>query len=209
MVICYHTVQVHLYKIALEDRLFPASPSGFVNTSASFTTGVPSLHRHTLLSSCWSATKAITKRFLTLSPRLMFSLPYPIWLQLGHSLLIFSRLLTVRDEAWNSSRIVVMEDFKDAILKLSRRLEDVMNQGSQLVPPRRLPDIFQLLVERLNDIARTVGGNSNEFTIDMADNENSLVADEALEAFDLFLAQEDVQASLFNFSPFENEFWVQ
>jgi hypothetical protein len=208
MAICYHTVQVHLYKIALEDRLFTPLPSGFINTSASFTSGIPILNRHALLSSCWSATKAVAKRFLTLSPRLMFSLPYPMWLQLGHSLLIFSRLMTVRDEAWNNSRISIMEDFKDTILKLSRRLEDVINQGSQVVPPRRMPGIFQLLVERLNDIARTVGGNSNDFTIEMGDNENFLVADEAHEAIDLFLAQEAAQASMFNFSSFENESWL-
>jgi hypothetical protein len=101
-----------------------------------------------------------------------------------------------------------MEDFKDTILKLSRRLEDVINQGSQVVPPRRMPGIFQLLVERLNDIARTVGGNSNDFTIEMGDNENFLVADEAHEAIDLFLAQEAAQASMFNFSSFENESWL-
>lgn len=101
-----------------------------------------------------------------------------------------------------------MEDFKDTILKLSQRLQDVMDQGLRLVPPRRLPDIFRLLVERLNDVARTVGGISNEFTIEMVDNENFLVADEALEAFELFLAQEAAEASLFNFSSFETESWV-
>lgn len=208
MVVSYHTVQVHIYKIALEDRLFGISTSGFVNTNNSYSPGTPVLNRHALLSSCWSATKAMTKCFLTVSPRLMFSLPYPIWLQLGHSLLIFSRLLTVKDEAWNDSRISAMEDFKEMILKLSRRLEEVMNHGLHLVPPRGLPDIFHLLVERLKEIARIVGGNPSDDAAEMADEENFFVADDTLEAIDQYFAQEAAQTSFLTFSSFGGESWV-
>jgi hypothetical protein len=199
---------VHLYKIALEDRLFPPLPGGFYDFSVPFSAEAPDPNRRTLLSSCWSAIRALTNRFVVLSPGVMFSLPYPIWLQLGHSLLIFSRLLTVKDEIWNNSRTSVMEDFKDTVLRLSGRLQLIISEGSQLVPPRRLPDIFQSLVEKLNDIAKTVGENSDIFTVEMGNNETFLGAEEALEAIDLFLAQEAAQASLFNFSSFHRESWL-
>ena len=101
-----------------------------------------------------------------------------------------------------------MEDFKEMILKLSQRLEEVMNHGLQLVPPRRLPEIFHLLVERLKEIARIVGGNTSDYAVGMADEENFFVADDALEAIDQFFAQEAAQASLLTFSSSGNESWV-
>ena len=211
MVICYHMVQVHIYKIALEDRLFASSRGEYsgrnTHNPLSFSPGTQARSRNDLLSSCWTATKVMTRNFLTLAPVVMFSMPYPMWLQLAHSLLVFSRLLTVRDEAWNHSRTSIMDDFRDTIVRLSQRLEEVMSQGLQLVPPRRLPDIFHTLVERLKEIALTVGLNSVDFAVGVPDSAVFAMSNEALDAIDQFLTQHAAQGSLFNFSSFGGEAW--
>ncbi|KAK5050754.1 hypothetical protein LTR84_003313 [Exophiala bonariae] len=214
MVVCYHMVQVHIYKIALEDRLFPTSRGEYSTTHIPnpYPSDTPILDRNDLLSSCWTATKAMTRTILTLPPLLMFSMPYPMWLQLAHSLLVFSRLLTVRDSTWDHSRPTIMADFRDTILGLSQRLEEVMNHGVQLVPSRRLPDIFHTLVERLKEISLNIGMNSVDFAVQHHQvpdsSEAFLMSSEALDAIDQFLMREAAQTSLFNFSSYGGEAWV-
>ncbi|OJD12108.1 hypothetical protein AJ78_07244 [Emergomyces pasteurianus Ep9510] len=153
----------YLYKIALDDRLFSpssATTSGFLWTSS---TGVlPSnttstVRRTDLLVSCLFAIKSLADHFLALTDAVIFSLPYPTWLQLGHCILILTRVMEVRHNTWDLSYVSHLLDFREVLNRLARRLDKVIRRGREARPARHLPVIFEGVVERLGEIGKVIG----------------------------------------------------
>lgn len=207
-------MQVHIFQIALEDRYFAPSSDGVANSAISLPPEVLALDRRALLSSCWSAVKAMSSHFLNLPARLLFRLPYPSWLQLGHSLTIQAKILEVEDETCKSFRESIMEDLRPTVLSLCQRLRDLIKQGSQFVPPRRPPDEVHLLLETLEDHTRQMGRKQAVFGDEPTGSDSSLAAflpaDEGTEVSDIFLTQEPFEPGpMFDFLIFDGEPWQQ
>ncbi|KAF2865948.1 hypothetical protein BDV95DRAFT_585460 [Massariosphaeria phaeospora] len=139
--ISYQTLNLYLYKTALDDRLFPAS-----------TASTTILLRTHLLTSCLSSITTLISHFFSLPHQTLFSLPYVIWGQLGHAMLILSRLSDVQHGTWNRSYVAGVMDPKETSRRLARRLEEVMTLGLAEKPARCLPGIFGQLVVRLREL---------------------------------------------------------
>ena len=183
-------------------------PDGLPNRSISLPLETTGLDHQTLLLSCWSAVKAMCNHFLDLPSRLMFSLPYPYWLQIGHSLTIQSRFLELTDETWKGSRDSVVDDLRESILDLCRRLQESVKEGLQPVPPHRIPEDFRLVIDTLKFCANKMDRKSDTFATRTSCGEGLRSVDERSELNSLYIVQEHhEQASLLDFLFFDSESW--
>lgn len=154
----YHALQVYLYKIGLDDRLFPTSWMANVGSSPS---SPYILQRTRFLVSCLNAVKSVAEQFLALADSVVLSLPYHNWAQLGHAILIFSRLLTVNRDAWDPSLVSGVPGFLNTLESIKGKLEAAISSGARATPPRGLPRILETVGPRLTEVGRMVTESSN------------------------------------------------
>ncbi|KLJ05686.1 hypothetical protein EMPG_10865 [Blastomyces silverae] len=157
----------YLYKIALDDRLFsslsattsrcPWTGNTDVLPSNTTSTITPTVSRTDLLVSCLFAIKSLADHFLALTDMVIFSLPYPTWLQLGHCILILTRVMEIRHNTWDLGYVSHLLDFREVLNRLARRLDKVISRGREARPARHLPVIFAGVVERLGEIGKMIG----------------------------------------------------
>ncbi|KAL2375060.1 hypothetical protein RJZ57_000464 [Blastomyces gilchristii] len=167
LMISYHSMQAYLYKIALDDRLFSslsATTSGCpwasntdVLPSNTTSTIALTVRRTDLLVSCLFAIKSLADHFLTLTDMVIFSLPYPTWLQLGHCILILTRVMEIRHNTWDLGYVSHLLDFREVLNRLALRLDKVISRGREARPAQHLPLIFEGLVERMGEIGKMIG----------------------------------------------------
>ncbi|PGG98563.1 hypothetical protein GX51_06760 [Blastomyces parvus] len=166
LMISYHTVQAYLYKIALNDQIFsslsattpgcPWTSNTDVPPSNTTPTITPIVRRADLLVSCLFAIKSLADHFLALTDMVIFSLPYPTWLQLGHCILILTRVMEIRHSTWDLGYVSQLLDFREVLNRLARRLDKVISRGREAKPARHLPVIFEAVVERLGEIGKLI-----------------------------------------------------
>ncbi|KAF2261922.1 hypothetical protein CC78DRAFT_607015 [Lojkania enalia] len=151
LLISYHTLRLHLCKVALDEKVFlDSSPSG----SNIFPASSYSTFRADLLTSCLASTEALLSLFFSLPPQTVLSMPYAVWGQLGHAILTLSRLSEVKTPTWNSAYVSSVVDSHELYKRLAARLEDVIIFGMQtLSPPRKLAEPFSHLIARLRELA--------------------------------------------------------
>lgn len=175
LLMSYQTLQLYLYKIALDERLFRSSIcSPFAN------------FRINCLASCLAAIGALLSIFLSLPARTLFSLPHPNWGQMAHALLVLSRLSEVRHGTWNASYVSGVLDFPETCKTLAGKLDEAMTTGMEEIPPRMLPSIFKKLVGRL----RVLGEESAKQNVEEL---------EALGGEEFLLGEEMMNPMLFDF----------
>ncbi|KAK5047581.1 hypothetical protein LTR84_006678 [Exophiala bonariae] len=210
LAMCYHTVRVHILQVALEENDFVPMLDGGFNGELSSSSEITGLDRQALLSSCWSAVKAICNHFLNLPSRVVFSLPFPYWLQIRHSFTVQSKFLELTDGIWKNSKDSMMEELKETVSEFCRRLQDLVEEGSQFVPPRGMPEDIQLMINTLKSYADKMDGRSYAMAVKTTCGEGFRMADEGSELNHLYHIQEHhEQASLLDFLFFDNESWRQ
>lgn len=151
-----HVLQIFLYKVGMDDRLLQSMETP---SSSAF-----SLRLSDVLASCLSAVKAETSSVLSLANSVILSMPYPYWIQLGHAILIFSRLLTTHHNFWDPGLLTSIQDFTDTLEALSQKLEGAMSEAINSYPPRFLPTVFTKLRERFINICKRVEETSRANT---------------------------------------------
>jgi hypothetical protein len=141
--LAYYSLAIYLYKIALDDRLFPCKS---VNTSgASY-----DMLRFHLLTSCLFTIRDLRTLCSSLSIPSYFSVPYFLLGQQGHALLILSRLAEVKFGTWDAAYVMSVLDPKEEFRKTASKMREAMAAGRSQRPARYLPDILALLAEKLN-----------------------------------------------------------
>ncbi|RSL51521.1 hypothetical protein CEP54_011392 [Fusarium duplospermum] len=151
-----HVLQIFLYKVGMDDRLLHS-----VDTDGSSTYSLRLSH---LLASCLNAVKAEASSVLSLANSVILSMPYLNWIQIGHAILIFSRLLVTHHSSWDPGLLTSIQDFADTLEGLSQKIEGAMNEGINSSPPRSLPTMFTKLRERFINICKRVEENSKPNT---------------------------------------------
>lgn len=171
----YRMLQLYLYKIALDDRLFPPqSPYATLRTN--------------LLFSCLAAIESLVSLFFELPAQTILSLPYPNWGQVGHAMLILSRLAEVKHGTWDTGVVSSVLDHRETFRRLARRLEEVMAVGAKETPPRSFPEVFALMIDKLRDLGSSEGRREDEALMDGEDLNHMLCEDEMMGGilFDFF-----------------------
>lgn len=184
-----HVLQIFLYKVGMDDRLLRS-----LDTTASSACSLRVSH---LLTSCFNAVKAETASVLSLANSVVLSMPYPFWIQLGHAILIYSRLLVTRHDFWDPGLLTSTQDFADTLEAVSEKVEAAMNEGINSSPPRFLPTLFTKLRERFSNICKRVEESSRVNTQnDLASTETS--ASNIFEPGNMVI-DEQTEALLFSF----------
>ncbi|UPL02172.1 hypothetical protein LCI18_013106 [Fusarium solani-melongenae] len=184
-----HVLQIFLYKVGMDDNLLQSLD---IAGSSAY-----SLRISHLLASCLNAVKAETSSVLSLANSVILSMPYPYWIQLGHAILIFSRLLVTHHNFWDLGLLTSIQDFADTVEALSQKIDSAMNEGINSSPPRFLPTVFTKLRERFIDIRKRVEENSRANTQSNLDSTETL-ASNIFEPGNMVI-DEQTEALLFSF----------
>ena len=182
----YYSMAIYLYKIALDDRLFP-TPS---DTTTYSSTAYDMLRIH-LLSSCLETIRDVSTLCFSLPIQDYFSVPYFILGQQGHTLLILSRLAEVKFGTWDAAYVSSILDPKETMRQTAMKLREAMVFGKALKPPRCLPNIFTHLIEKLTDVACMKGRDDG--------------AERDGEEIMAFMTEEDIMNGFFDFFDFGQE----
>ncbi|RSM18493.1 hypothetical protein CDV31_002629 [Fusarium ambrosium] len=151
-----HVLQIFLYKVGMDDRLLQSA-----DTDGSSTYSLRVSH---ILASCFNAVKAEAASVMSLPNSVILSMPYPYWIQIGHAILIYSRLLVTHHSFWDPGLLTSIQDFADTLEGLSQKIEGAMNEGINSSPQRFLPTMFAKLRERFVNICKRVEENSKANT---------------------------------------------
>ncbi|KAF6521915.1 hypothetical protein HZS61_013443 [Fusarium oxysporum f. sp. conglutinans] len=104
----FHMLQVYLYKIGIDERLHePTDPTLLPAADPS----PHALRCSYLLVSCLNAVKAVIENFLLLTSPTILSMPYTYWIQMGHCINMFSRLLVTHSTLWDPNLVTGIHDF--------------------------------------------------------------------------------------------------
>ncbi|KAH6867731.1 hypothetical protein B0T10DRAFT_569285 [Thelonectria olida] len=152
LTMAYSMLQIFLYKVGMHDRLHQASD---------LTTPSPHvLQSSHLLVSCLTAVKSLIDSFLSLTNSAILSMPYPYWIQVGHSVCIFSRLLATNNSSWNLGILTGISNFTETLERIVCKIEGAISEGMSSAPPRSLPAVFNDLRRRCVEICRKVEKSS-------------------------------------------------
>jgi hypothetical protein len=149
-------LKVHLFKVSLDERLYPDSKS--TASAVSFPLFPFDPRRAHLLESCLSAIESLTTSLFSLPPQSLLSLPYPFWGPAGHMMLILSRLSDVHHGAWNPTYVSSTLDFQTTCRRFVAKLEEVVAVGKEMTPPRYLPEMFLFMITKFKELGGLVGG---------------------------------------------------
>jgi hypothetical protein len=144
------SVKLYLCKIALDDRLFQPSSSPHETETMRY-----SMFRTNLLASCLLAIDSLLSLFFALPTDVVLSLPYQHWGQIGHALLLLTRLSEVRHDTWDASYVSSVLDLRETYTRFANKIEEVIATGGSKMPPRNLPAIFELMAARLRELGET------------------------------------------------------
>lgn len=151
-------LKVHLFKVSLDDRLF-LPPRSTTHTTNSPPVPFDPRRAH-LLESCLSTIQSLTSPLFSLPPQSLLSLPYPFWGPAGHMMLILSRLSEVHHGAWDPTYVSSTLDFKTTSRMFVAMLHDAMAVGREMSPPRYLPEMFVVLMNRFKELGGPAEGGS-------------------------------------------------
>ncbi|KAF5975030.1 phosphatidylcholine-sterol acyltransferase [Fusarium bulbicola] len=125
----FHLLQVYLYKIGIDERLHEPKDPTLLQASD------PSPHAlrcSYLLVSCLNAVKAVIDNFLLLTSPTILSMPYTYWIQMGHCINMFSRLLVTHSTLWDPNLVTGIHDFTSTLERLAVKIEGAMSEGAGL-----------------------------------------------------------------------------
>ncbi|KAH8171966.1 hypothetical protein LIA77_08734 [Sarocladium implicatum] len=152
------SLRIYLYKISLDDRLFDSANFDEDREMLAFQTPNhtrPS--RGELLGTVSRAAQRLVEEFCRLDTIVCASLPYLAWIQLGHAILMLSRVVTASHEFGDF--ILFFESlsgFRDGIEQLARKMEDVTTGKGQEPAGPQLPLIFGKIPAKLGEIREIV-----------------------------------------------------
>ncbi|KAI1062296.1 hypothetical protein LB506_006265 [Fusarium annulatum] len=125
----FHMLQVYLYKIGIDERLHePTNP----NLLPAADPSPHALRCSYLLVSCLNAVKAVIENFLLLTSPTILSMPYTYWIQMGHCINMFSRLLVTHSTLWDPNLVTGIHDFTSTLERLAVKIEGAMSEGAGL-----------------------------------------------------------------------------
>ncbi|KAF1964764.1 hypothetical protein BU23DRAFT_51024 [Bimuria novae-zelandiae CBS 107.79] len=131
-------LQLHLYKPASEDAIFPPS-----FTDPTF--------RADLLVACLSTIEKLIDTFCDLPDLAVLSLPYGYWGMVGHTIKIYSRISGVRYGMWTASATL---DPSHVFGRVAQKMESANTAGQSAMPPRSLPSFYDEMVTKLRDLCQ-------------------------------------------------------
>ncbi|KAF4414821.1 hypothetical protein F53441_14693 [Fusarium austroafricanum] len=193
----FHMLQVYLYKIGIDERLHEPETTDPKLLNASD----PSPHAlrcSYLLVSCLNAIKAVIENFLSLTPLTILSMPYTYWIQMGHCINMFSRLLVTHSTLWDPNLVTGVNDFCSTLERLAVKIDGAMNEGANMSPPRYLPSIFNQMRQKLLDICIKVTESSKAMSSQSGYNIGTPTAPETFDTGNMIM-DEQTEALLFNF----------
>ncbi|EWG41655.1 hypothetical protein FVEG_03728 [Fusarium verticillioides 7600] len=188
----FHMLQVYLYKIGIDERLHePPNP----NLLSSSDPSPHTLRCSYLLVSCLNAVKAVIENFLLLKSPTILSMPYSYWIQMGHCINMFSRLLVTHSTLWDPNLVTGIHDFTSTLERVAVKIEGAMREGAGMTPPRYLPSMFNQMRGKLIDICGKVGESSKAMA------QGYVGTPTAPESFDTgnMIMDEETEALLFSF----------
>lgn len=106
----YYSIEQLLYETALNDAMHESRYSTYP------------LSRLDMLFACLNATKACIEAFYSLPVLVYFDLPYLSWTQLGHSMVILSKLSLFVSEGWDHGFVQSVLDFPTTVDTLAVRM---------------------------------------------------------------------------------------
>ncbi|KAF2689106.1 hypothetical protein K458DRAFT_292127 [Lentithecium fluviatile CBS 122367] len=146
----HQSVRLYLRKISLDDRLFHSLSCANDGNATRY-----SMFRTNLLSSCLATIDSLMSLVFALPTDLVLSLPYLHWGQIGHALLILTRLSEVRHEAWNATYVSSVLDPRAIYVRLADKIDEVMAAGGSKMPRQRLPAILGSMAARLRELSES------------------------------------------------------
>lgn len=163
LAISYHSLQVYLYQISLDDRVFPPPNVSFplVEDSHQYLTTCTPPRGHdqwnTFILALFSAATKAVDHFSGLADPLILSLPYPVWTQMGHAILVLSRVVAISHHVGDPTFFFdSVLCFQTALERLRIRVESVISHGKESKGQKCLPEIFEAIPKRLTDICSAV-----------------------------------------------------
>lgn len=122
----YHSVEMSLYEIALNDEV------------ASLRYGMYPFARLNMLYSCMNATRRYFDAVGSLSLAEWFDLPYTIWAAMGHAIVVLSKLCLINADGWDQAYVQTIIDFPTMIDTLAQKLDGakvVAESSSEQIGP--------------------------------------------------------------------------
>ncbi|KAI2997250.1 transcriptional regulator family: Fungal Specific TF [Aspergillus niger] len=132
----YHTLEILLYRIALERDFGDATFNNYPLTQID------------VLCACLNATRSLFDTLLSIPPILYLQLPYTCWTQIGHGLAILSRLLVHNDPTgcWDREWARQTISFEDTVDTFSMKVDEAVAQA--LAEHMHVPPIFNHIKAR-------------------------------------------------------------
>ncbi|KAI9729358.1 MAG: hypothetical protein M1834_006881 [Cirrosporium novae-zelandiae] len=108
----YYSAQIRLYEVGVYD-----SPKHI------YYGNYPFGHLE-ILYSCIMAVKDLLDTYYSIPPASYFGFPFYTWLQLGHALIVLSRLSLFQCDGWDLRHIKTIVDFSEAIDRVATQFEE-------------------------------------------------------------------------------------
>lgn len=110
----HHAANIFVYEIGLYSPLWKDSLD------------ITLSHRTSIMWSCLQATESFFQSFLAVSPHHIMTLPYSIWAQLAHALLILSRLSLLQVKGWDNDLVKQEVSFCTILDQITEKLECIV-----------------------------------------------------------------------------------
>lgn len=142
----YYALETFLYSVALNERMSAVRYGNFP------------MARLEILLSCLESTKACFDTFLSFPPSSYFHLPYPLWSQLGHAIIVLSKLSLFNGEGWDQEYVRSQMDFFEVLSTFDQKLEEAReysrstSQASISELSMDIPEIFVKLTPNLQQM---------------------------------------------------------
>ncbi|KAJ9260815.1 transcriptional regulator family: Fungal Specific TF [Paecilomyces variotii] len=142
----YYALETFLYAVALNERMSAVRYGNFP------------MARLEILLSCLESTKACFDTFHSFSPSSYFYLPYPLWSQLGHAIIVLSKLSLFNGEGWDQEYVRSQMDFFEVLSTFDQKLEEAReysrstSQASISELSMDIPEIFVKLTPNLQQM---------------------------------------------------------
>ncbi|KAL1854697.1 hypothetical protein Plec18170_004788 [Paecilomyces lecythidis] len=111
-----------------------------------------------ILLSCLESAKACFDTFRSFPPSSYFNLSYPLWSQLGHAIIVSSKLSLFGGEGWDQEYVRSQLDFCDVLNTFDQRVEEAREYSRRFslegdpAFPMDIPEIFVKLTPNLHQI---------------------------------------------------------
>ncbi|GAD92710.1 hypothetical protein ANI_1_718024 [Paecilomyces variotii No. 5] len=142
----YYALETFLYEVALNEKMDTVRYGQFP------------MARMDILLSCLESAKTCFDTFSSFPPSSYFHLPYPLWSQLGHAIIVLSKLSLFNGEGWDHEYVRSQLDFCEVLNTFDRKLEEAreysrrVSQEDDAAFPMDIPEIFVKLTPSLQQI---------------------------------------------------------